>query len=198
MPSLRTRTEIFNDVLDKLNEQPISSASDTSKSAQWLTRNFEQQRDYLLERYFWKFALTRKQLPADPDPPEWGWSYRYLVPTDALRLAPLTADGEWNGVPLIFEREGQYILCDVPDGLKLRYVSRVTEDGLLSNGFIECLTLRLSMMMAHWITGKQSMTQQLQQMYQATLSETIQTEAVQVATEDYYDDDILTWRTDFS
>lgn len=197
MPSLRTRTQIFNDVLDILDEGPVAEAA-TTKPALWLARNFEQQRDYLLERYHWKFALKRQLLSADPVAPAWGWAAQYRLPEDYLRFVPPTYDGEWDGTPIPFEHEGDFILCDVTDGLKLRYVSRtLASDAKLSNGFSECLALRLALRMAHWMTGKQSMMQQIQQMYQQTVAEVIQTETVQVAREHYYDDDIAAQRVAF-
>lgn len=196
MPALRTRTQIFNDVLDILNEQPVAEDA-TSKPALWLARNFDQQRDYLLERYYWKFALTRQLLSADPTAPAWGWSTRYAIPSDALRIVPPTYDGEFNGRPIDYEIENGFVLCDITGGLRLRYVKRTTNDALLSNGFIECLALRLAARMAHWMTGKQSMMQELKDSYRNTLIEVTQTEAVQVAREDYYDDDIAAERVIF-
>jgi hypothetical protein len=197
MPALRTRTQIFNDALDILNEQPVAEDSST-KPALWLARNYEQQRDYLLERYYWKFSLTRKLIAADPTSPEWGWTSRYRIPVDSLRIVPPTYDGNWNGTPIDFEWEGQFLLCNITGGLRLRYVSRTeADDANFSNGFCECLALRLAARMAHWMTGKQSMMQEIKNDYRATLMEVTQTEAVQVAREDYYDDDMLLERVTF-
>jgi hypothetical protein len=195
MGSQQTKIAIWNQALDVLREQPLSAVTDTAATALWLARNYDQQRDFLMERYLWKFALTRTQLAADSTAPAFQWNYRYLLPTDSLRFIPPTYDGEWNGTPIPFEEESGYLMMDEPGPLRLRYILRTTNEGLFSNGFVECLSLRLAFRMAHWLTGKQQMMQAIQQTYEKTLEDVIQTHAVQVASEDYYDDDILTQRS---
>lgn len=197
MGSQQTKIQIWNMALDVLREQPLSSVDDTTATALWMKRNYDQQRDYLMERYLWKFALNRVELPADSTAPAWQWDYRYLLPTDSLRYVPPTYNGEWNGTPIPFEEESGYLLCDTPGPLRLRYIKRTTNEGLFSNGFCESLSLRLAFRMAHWMTGKQSMMQQIQGNYKETLAEVIQTHAVQVASEQYYDDDILALRSSY-
>lgn len=195
MGSQQTKIQIWNMALDVLREQPLSSVDDTTAAAKWLARNYDQQRDYLMERYLWKFALTRAEIAADSTAPAWQWAYRYLLPTDSLRFVPPTHDGNWGGHPIPFEEESGYLMCNAEGPLRLRYILRTTNEGLFSNGFCECLSLRLAMRMAHWLTGKQSMVQQIQVLYRNTLSEVVQTHAVQVASVAYYDDDILAQRS---
>jgi len=195
MGSQQTQIGIWNQALDVLREQPLSSINDTTATAKLLGRNYAQQRDYLMERYLWKFALTRTSIAADSTAPAYGWTYRYLLPTDSLRFIPPTYDGSIDGQPIPFEEENGYILTDQAGPLKLRYILRTTNEGVWSNGFCECLSLRLAMRVAHWMTGKQSMLQQIQTLYKETLQEVVQTHAVQVASISYYDDDILYQRS---
>jgi hypothetical protein len=180
-----------------LSEQPLASVNDTTSIAKWLQRNYDQQRDYLLERYYWKFALKRELLAADPVAPAWYWQYRYAIPADCLRLIPPTENGQWNGTPISFEQESGYLLCNVEGGLRFRYISRVTQEGLFSNGFCECLSLRLAYKMAHRMTGKQSMVAEITGLYREAMAEVKDAEAVQVASEAYYNTDILDDRVDY-
>jgi hypothetical protein len=191
MASLQSETDIFDLVLDLLKEQPISSASQNSAPAKWLRRNFGQQRDYLLSRYHWKFAMKRAFLASDPDPPEWGWEARYRMPPDILRMLPLTVDGSWEGTPIEYEEENGFLLCNVKGGLRLRYIGRIENTGLFTNDFIELLSIRLAMKLAHWLTGKQSFMDSLRELYVKTMDEVKQTAAVQVASGRYYDTAIL-------
>lgn len=195
MPSQQTKIQIWNMTLDLLKEQPLSATTDNTHFAKWLGRNYDQQRDYLMERYLWKFALTRDEIAADGTAPSWGWLYRYLIPAQALRFIPPTIDGSWNGRPIPFEQEGGYILTNHAGPLRLRSILRITNEGLFSNGFVECLSIRLAARCAHWATGKQSMFDKLTQLYTTTIEEVKQTEAVQVAGAAYYDDDILDERS---
>lgn len=184
--------------LDRLKEQPLSSVDDVTVVAKWLTRNYDQQRDYLLQNtYLWKFAMDRASIAADGTAPSFGWAYRYLLPTDCLRFIPPTYEGEWDGTPFSFEEESGYLLTDATAPLKLRYIKRVTNEGLFSNGFCEVLALRLALLMSHWVTGKASMTQTLQQTFEQTLRDVKAVNAVQVAQDHYYDTDILVERATY-
>lgn len=198
MASLQTKIGIWNAALDVLKERPLASVADTDATALWLARNYNQQRDYLLERYIWKFALTRASIAADGTAPLWDWQFRYAIPTDALRILPPTVNGAWDGVPIPFEQESGYILMNYAGPLRLRYINRITNEGTFSNGFCECLALRLAARMAHWLTGKQSMSDAVEAAYRETTSEVIRTEAVQVAQDHYYDTEILADRVTFS
>lgn len=197
MGSQQTKIQIWNMTLDLLVEQPLASVDDATPVANVLRRNYEQQRDYLLERYLWKFALTRVELAADGTPPDWGWSYRFLLPTDALRIIPPTVDGSWNGRPIPFEQESGYLLCDFAGPLRLRHINRITNEGLFSNGFCELLSIRLALRCAHWLTGKTSLVDRLTTLYKETAADVKEVEAVQVAGAAIYDDDILTERSEY-
>jgi hypothetical protein len=184
--------------LDRLKEQPLASTSDNTVVAKWLTRNYDQQRDYLLQNtYLWKFALDRASLPADSTAPPWGWENRYALPTDCLRIIPPTIDGAWDGTPVSFEEESGYLLSNATAPLRLRYVKRVTNEGYFSNGFCEVLALRLAFLMAHWVTGKQSMMTGLGNAYEQTLRDVKEASAFQVAQDSYYDDQILAERSSY-
>lgn len=198
MASLQTKIQIWNMALDRLSEQPLSSTADTSAPALWLSRNYDQQRDFLLQNtYLWKFAMDRASIAADGTTPAWGWANRFLLPTDCLRPVPPTVDGAWNGVPIPFEVEGEYLLCDQGGPLRLRYIKRVTNEGYFSNGFCEVLSLRLAMLMAPWLTGKASVTAAVQKAFMDTLAEVKAVNAVMVAQDTYYDTEILTARSTY-
>jgi hypothetical protein len=197
MPSLLDKTGIWNAALDLLNEQPVSSTSDTLAPAKWLARNYDQQRDYLLARYYWKFAMTRTLVPEDPTAPDWQWSNRYAIPENCLRYVPPTYDGQWNGTPIPFEEENNYILCNVAGGLRLRHVQRVDQEGLFAVDFSETLSIRLALKLSGWLTGKASFTQQLDEMFRITLADAKTTGAIMVAQDNYYDTDILSERVSY-
>src|SRR5262245_2849682 len=161
MGSLLVKLDVYNMALDLLKEETMSSINELSAPANWLNRNYGQQRDYLMSRHWWKFAMARASLAADPAPPSFGWSYRYLQPSDILRLYPLTFDGELNSAMINYEVEGPYILSDAVPQLKVRYIRRVTTEGEWSNLFCEVLSIRCACKMAHWMTGKRELLSDL-------------------------------------
>lgn len=190
MGSLQTKIQCWNMSLDILKEQPLVSTVDTAAPAKWLSRNYDQQRDFLMESMLWKFALTRASLAASVTTPAWGWSYQYDYPADAMRILPPTYNGAWNGTPIPYETENRLILMNTSGPLKLRYVRRITNEGDFTNGFIEVLSLRLARKMAHWMTGKAGMIETIDKQLQEAVDIVRTTEAVQLAGGAYYDTDI--------
>lgn len=190
MGSLQTKIQIWNMTLDILKEQPLASVSDAKATALWLARNYDQQRDFLMESMLWKFALTRASIAADGTAPSWGWTYQYTAPTDCMRIIPPTYQGKWMGTPIPYESENSKIMMNVAGPLYLRYITRITNEGLFTNGFVEMLSLRLARKLAHWMTGKASMIEAIDKQLQETVDIVRTTEAVQLAGGRYYDDDI--------
>lgn len=194
MGSLLVKLDLYNMALDLLKEEQLTSINEVTAPAQWLNRNYGQQRDYLMSRHWWKFAMGRASLAVDPTAPAFGWSYRYHQPNDILRLYPLTVDGELNSAMLAYEIEGDYILTDYPPQLKVRYIRREQTEGNWSNLFCEVLAIRLANKMAHWMTGKENMVATLSNLYRAELDDAERLDCLQAHGQDYYDDDIIAVR----
>lgn len=191
MGSLLVKLDVYNMALDQLKEEAMTSIGEITAPAQWLNRNYNQQRDYLMSRHWWKFAMSRVSIASDPTPPTFGWSYRYAQPTDILRLYPLTADGELNSPQIDYEIEGSYILTNAVPQLKVRYIRRETTEGNWSNLFCEVLAARLATKMAHWMTGKENMVTTLSALYREELDSAVLLDCLQAHGQDYYDDDII-------
>jgi hypothetical protein len=150
-----------------------------------------------MESMLWKFALARQNVAADGTAPAWGWSYQYEMPSDMIRLIPPTENGEWMGTPLRYEQENSKLLMNIAGPLRLRYVKRITNEGLFTNGFVEVLSLKMARKMAHWITGKASMVESIKNQMLEVLDIVRTTEAVQVAGGTYYNTDAADEREAF-
>ena len=200
MGSLQSKIAIWNMALDHLKEAPLSSTTDEDAFCKWLQRNYDQTRDYVLGRYIWKFAQARAAIAAESAAPAFGWTKQFVMPSDMIRLIPLTLNGAWMGTPIAYELEGnangdQVVLCNWDAGaLNIRYIRRITNEGKFTNDFCEVLAIRLARRMAHWATGKNSLVQTLDAMMKETMEEVKQTEAFQTLGGQYYDDDIASSR----
>lgn len=197
MGSLQSKIQVWNMTLDILKEQPLASTADTAAPAKWLNRNYDQQRDFLMEAMLWKFALTRADVAVEATAPAWGWTYKYILPTDCMRIVPPTYNGVWMGTPIPYETEEGLLLMNQPGPLRLRYIKRITNEGLFTNGFVEVLSLRMARKMAHWMTGKASMIESINKQLEETVDIVRTTEAVQLAGGKYYDDDIAAEHENF-
>jgi hypothetical protein len=163
-------TEIVNQALDLLEEEPALSIDDDRDVVRWMRRNYVPTRDALLRRHPWNFAIRRALLPALSDAPAFGWDYAYQLPADCLRLFPLTESGDFEGPSVAYALEERKILTDATAPLKIRYVFRAEDASLFDPLFVEVLAQTLAMKAANWITRKQSYTERLTLMLRETLS----------------------------
>jgi len=191
MPSGFSETQIFNAVLDKLAEESILTTTDDKAVARWLNRNYPLQRDVLLQRHTWNFAITRQVLAASTTKPLFEWRYQYLLPDDCLRCLPLTTDGARNSPPVPFIVEGQYIMTNAGAPLRLRYISRATNPALFSMVFIDLLVQILAANFAYWITGKASFAKQLLDIASSSFIEAARIDSLEGLPEEPYDDEII-------
>jgi hypothetical protein len=168
---MTTETDICNRALDILKEAPISSIDDNRPIAMWLKRNFYVTRDALLAVAEWNFALTRASIAADEDEPAFGWDYSFTIPSDCIRLLPLTYEGRIEGINIPHEIEGGKILTNESGPLKARYVSRTEDYASYPATFQEALSARLAGKMAHWLTGKSSFVQIAKSIYADAMNE---------------------------
>lgn len=164
-----TPTDICNMALDILKEAPLSSIDEDHPVANWCRRNFAVSRDSLLARADWNFAMKRASLAKDASAPAFGWKHSFTVPSDCLRIVPLTHNGLSEGTPIPHEIEGGKIFTDALGPLKVRYVARTEDYARYPAVFVEALSAYLASKAAHWITGKQGYQQIALQMFSESM-----------------------------
>lgn len=194
MASMLTDTDICNMALDMLEEAPITSIDDASSVARWFKRNFWSKAWALMRKHPWNFALAREIIPTNADTPAFGWSYAYQIPSDALRIIPLTKEGTDSGTPMPHKVEGDQILTDTPPPLGIRYIKRIDNAGLFDNSFAEALAASLAMSAAHFITGKASYADRMQQAFQNLMLEAQQVDSLEGLPDDPIDNDWIAAR----
>lgn len=161
MASGLSQTAIFNAVLDRLAEESLLSPSDEKAVARWLNRNYAFQRDVLLQKHPWNFAVKRAKLATDTATPLFEWRYQYTLPSDCIRVLPLTTDGLRDSPQIPFVVEGAKLLTNKAAPLPMRYISRVENEALFTPIFANVLAQVLSANAAHWVTGKANFTKML-------------------------------------
>jgi hypothetical protein len=154
---------IANMALDLLEEEPIVSADDNRTAVRWMARNFGPIRDAMLRSHPWNWAIKRAALDVEVTAPASGWSYGYLLPSDFIRLVPLTG-GYLNGADVPFALEGQRILTNAGTSAKIVYVARVVDETKMDPIFVQALAATVASRAASFITGKTSYMQLCQQL----------------------------------
>lgn len=195
MTSTITKTNICNLALDILHEGPFTDVdADNTANSRWFVRNYEVTRDAEVRKHVWNFAKKRSTLTVDGAAPTFGWSYRYAIPSDCLRVLKLRYDGEFENPSIRHEVEAGYILCDQATSLYLLYIFQITDTTKFDPNFVEALAARLAMKAAHRFTGKQSMVQVAASFYADAIAEARLTNAIEGTPERPYDDDVIAAR----
>lgn len=159
VPTVTSEVEVCNLALDMLKEAPMADMDENRAASRWMKRNFEPIRNLVTMSHIWKFAMFRDELPADPEPPAFEWSYRYRKPSDCLRVLPLRVGGWMNGPLIPHQVENDFILTNAPPPLKVRYLRIVRDPALWPPTFVDAVAAKLGERAAHVLTGKQSMVE---------------------------------------
>lgn len=117
--------DICNAALGRVGASRISDLNLQTKEAKACKAAYPEARDATLVLHHWSVARRRRELAAVSPGPEWGWKYKYLLPSDCLHEFPITENGEEEGTELKAVREGRYLLTDAPPPLRLRYIARI-------------------------------------------------------------------------
>lgn len=171
--------DIVNDAIDMLQGKPIASLDDNTNTARLYNRVFQTARDAFLEMHNWNFATKRVELPEDSLKPQNGWSRRYLLPGDCLRLMPVRYKDEHEGDLLDYVVEGRYILTDESAPLRIRYIYRNQDYGSWPATARKAMSAKLAMETAHSLTKKASFVQLAEAMYAKYMMEAKRVDGLQ-------------------
>ena len=145
--------EIFNSALIKLVVEPIQSFSDDSKQARIGNEQFNKIRDKLLASHYWNFAMKRSAELAvvSASPPEFGFSLKYQLPVDVIRVMHL------NVKTARFKVEQNRFLHTNVSGAKILYVAKEADVSKYSPMFSELLALELAIDTCMALTQKRTL-----------------------------------------
>ncbi len=189
-----TKLDVMNLALDHLRNGSMSSETDTDAKGRWMQRNYDHVVDMCLRRHYWNFATEIAELAKDPTNPPFGWNYRYALPSDLLKLAPLRYLGEHEGRMIPHEVIGGYIHCDLTAPLRIRYIKRVTNPALWDPLFAEYVATAIALRASHFATGKESSRQNLAQMARDAFNEAIKHDGMEGTMEMPDQDDVIAAR----
>lgn len=146
---------IINSALIKIGEATITSTGQSNKAARIAKVQYPIKRDELLRMYRWNFAMARAILAPESTAPEFGFSYKFLVPTDCVEVVGLFDDNEpqqnYTSSRTPFKVEGKYILAD-DDTLYVFYRKSVTDPTQFDAQFVEVLAWSLALDLAYDLT----------------------------------------------
>lgn len=168
-----TDVDICNRALSRLGTRAtISALDENSTEARTSSIWYGATRDVLLRSHDWNFARRRVILAEQGTVPT-GWSFRYALPTDCIRLLRLSAAAPAGGA-VRFEVAGdstsRFVLCDEPAAEAI-YTARVDDPNLYDAGFASALVDQLAAHIAYPITQKTETAVRLAQMARTALAD---------------------------
>jgi len=163
---MATEVSICSNALRKLGDDPITSLTDNTERARLCNAFYEPVRDSVLRVHPWNFAISRQELSKLTTTPVFDYAYAYALPTSPYCLRVLKMEYD----DYEFKVEGRTLLSD-HSAAKILYVAKIDNPGLFDSMFIETLTARLSAELAYSITGSNSLSKQMWDLYEMKLSE---------------------------
>lgn len=157
-----SQVSICNSALVKLGAEPISSLSQSTKSAKSLAAIYDQVRDEVLRAHPWHFATKRVILVPNATVPAFGYDFSFDLPNDYLRIV----DDEDPDTDYVIEN-GQ-ILSNM-DNLNIRYVYRNAAEDQWDACFAEAFSCRLAREVCYALTQSATLVQGMDSLYKAAL-----------------------------
>lgn len=143
---MASKTDIANEALLKIGERRIVSIEDsTDKSAVLINEIWETTVKQVSSILPWKCFTNRATLAVSAATPAFGWDYKFVLPTDCLRV--LYVNGYSDPSPSYFAMEGCYLLSN-SDTAQLVYTAYEEDPTKYSAHFIECLSVYLASKLA--------------------------------------------------
>lgn len=175
-----TPETIANMAIGLLDEAPIDSLAEDSKAARLLNLHYEQTRMAELKKNTWVFAIMSVSSESFAVNGGHGvGAYSYPLPPDALRILPVTDNGEPDGYPLPWRQEAGLIYCSKPGPRRIRYIGNLIDPNDMDPLFIEVFAAALAVKIAHPLTHKSGMIDVARNAYQTALAEARRVNAVE-------------------
>ncbi len=181
-----TALDIANQALGVIDEAPIASFAEDSKPARLMNTHYELTVEAELSKYVWAFAMTTDEIEGtNINGSEGTLTYEYEIPSDCLRILPLTHNGEPDGIPLSWEQRNGKIYSDYAGPITLRYIGRLTEPDDWNALFTEVLISALAVKVALPLTHKQGMVEVARQAYSEAVRAALKANAIERQGQNY-------------
>jgi hypothetical protein len=170
MARVATKTAIANLTASLLKVEAVTSIDppdDDSKFAKLANRWYDDARRECLADHIWNFAIKRAQLASDSTSPDFGYSVRYELPADYIRVATI---GDEDNPETDYKVEDGYILCGIEAPMDFRYIYDQEDILKFSPKFIQCFIRKLAALMAYDLTGNRTFANEMEMAYVEYLS----------------------------
>lgn len=159
--------EICNIALAMLEEQRITSLTESSEQGRYCNVHYEDARDFVLRLHPWNFATRRAGLARQAETPAFGYSYAFALPTDPYCLRVISVNDPAD--PPDWKIEGRDLLID-ESAVNLVYIGRIIDVNQYDAGFVQALAHYLAWKLAKPLTGSKTEADQKARDFAAILA----------------------------
>lgn len=171
---MATSIDICNQALILIGQDPIITMDDSSKQSRLCKRLYEPTLETLLREYPWSFAIRRVILAPETDAPGFGYTHKFVLPTDCMRIVSTGLNDDQ------FVIEGNGILCD-ENIVHLRYVCKPESASAYDSQFVQVFAHRLAKVMCQSLTANPDLVTMMARMENAALVRAMNTQAIETA-----------------
>ena len=157
---------IANAALHQLGATQILAFNEDSKAARIINDRYSKIRDSVFRAHPWNCLVTRVALTADSATPVFGYTKQYSLPNDPFCLRVLRLEE----MDTVYRIEGRKLLINA-DTVKIAYVGRVLDVNQYDTLLMETIVARLAAEVCFNLTNSNTLTSQMNQLYEQKLSE---------------------------
>ena len=181
----KSKTEVCNLAVSWLGGKRITSIDDdTSVEARLCRANYDLSRQAVLEEREWTFAVKRIQLTPLAVEPVFGYKYKFLVPSDLLRVIgvydPLDQRVAPVGIP--YTKEENNILADL-QSINIKYMMNLENTNRFPGLFTQALASHIASNIAISLTENNSQFEKMRIMYEDNLNRATTSDSLQGSNE---------------
>ena len=163
-----TDIQICNLALARLGDSRITALDDATAQAQYCSLFYAQTVEELQTEFDWQFCRKLASLTADATPPAFGYTRRFAVPSDFLRLIRLNGIDEDENFSK-WEIVDGFIHTDLAAPAQIEYIAKVTAAEKFPAVFIEILSAKLAANLAMPLTGSKDLFVQMSEVFAANM-----------------------------
>lgn len=193
---MASQTDICNQALILIGDDPIVSIDDKSKQARTLKAIYDMQRQAELRANRWKFSLTRSLLPAQTNNPAGSpFSYSYALPTSCLKVIDVNGIRQSlgsidyrSGMEKLYDFQGNVLLTNFTAPITLHFVQDVTVTTQFDALFVVAFSALLAWKASYSLAQSATVTSQCEKFYRRRIVEAKMQDAIEKLPEGIADD----------
>lgn len=176
---MASQVSICNQAISWLSGNLIISIDDEIVEAKLCKANYDNVRDAVLEEKAWTFATRRYILPASAESDDWGYAYRFPIPSEVILIIHATDKGGVSDVgnTSFINQTDPNFDYRVEDGfiksnssiIYIKAIVQVTDTSKFTNGFVQAFATRLAAEIAIPLTESKRLQEFYWALYQKKL-----------------------------